>query len=330
MSASEPTLQTPVRIVPPYDVTRTHRVRLAGEGVRVLDYCAERFPWRDREAWRRRIAAGKIRLRDAPVEPGHPLRAGQELQIDAENVVEPAVPDQIEILHADPDWLLVRKPAPMPVHSGGRYLRNTLLSILQERISGPLLPVHRLDAVTTGLLCLARSSEAAMAFAGELAAGGVRKGYVAHVQGLPDQDAVVDSPIRRKEGFVFECASGRPSAAGFKPACTRFKVLARDPARNRSLVGCVPVTGRTHQIRLHLREWGHPVFDDPIYGPDGDDSGRTLQNRPIRLQNARLELPALGIRHILGVPPEWGFPPLPADGSLFPADPGEDRFQEDR
>lgn len=320
MSGSDPLLQTPVRIVPPYDVTRTHRVRLAGEGVCVLDYCAERFPWREREAWRRRIEAGRIRLLNAPVEPGRRLRAGQELQIDAENVVEPAVPDQIEILHADPQWLLVRKPAPMPVHSGGRYLRNTLLYILHERISGPLLPVHRLDAVTTGILCLARSAEAAMAFAGELAAGRVRKGYLALVRGLPDEDTVVDAPIRRKEGFVFECAPGRSSAAGAKPARTRFKVLARDPVQNRSLVGCVPVTGRTHQIRLHLREWGHPVHDDPIYGPDGDDSGRTLQNRSISLQNSRLDLPALGIRHILGVPLHWGFPPLPADDSLFPAD----------
>lgn len=307
-----PPPHTPVRIVAPYDVTRTHRIPGAASGETLLAYCARRFPWRPPEQWRERIQDGRVRVEGVRVDPSHRLLAGRTIQFDARQVVEPAVPDQVEVLHQDDRWIVVDKPAPLPVHSGGRYLHNTLLSILQERLDGPILPVHRLDSVTTGLLCLARSAEAAEAFARQTSAGRIRKGYLASVHGLPEHDtAEIHVPIRRKEGFVFECvpSDGSPPTNGAKPALTRLRVLARDPAAGRSLVSCVPVTGRTHQLRLHLRAWGHPVHDDPIYGPEGDDSGRTLQNRPISLRSSLLEAPSLGLSWHLPVPADWGFDP---------------------
>lgn len=76
---------------------------------------------------------------------------------------------------------------------------------------------------------------------------------------------------------------------------TQFEVISSSPETNTSLIRCNPVTGRTHQIRLHLAEWGFPIIDDPIYGPNGDRSSRKTQNVGISLTSTKLKIEALDI-----------------------------------
>jgi 23S rRNA-/tRNA-specific pseudouridylate synthase len=122
------------------------------------------------------------------------------------------------------------------------------------------------------------------------------------VKGSAEPSIRVDTPIRRKKGFVFECGY---QLAGAKPAVTIIEKLWSN--NGISLVKCTPLTGRTHQIRLHLREAGLPVIDDPIYGPNGDSSGKLLQNRSICLQSSGLIIGEMDISGEIGVPEEWGF-----------------------
>lgn len=216
-------------------------------------------------------------------------------------VSEPSVPDSVEIIEETDDWLIVNKPAPMPMHQGGRYYKNTLLHVLNEIGYTNLKTVHRLDAVTSGMVLFAKNKQTALLFQSQFSQNKVEKWYYALVKGeMADKQLTVKAPIRRKKGFVFECGNGLKDA---KEAVT--KIYRVKEGEGVTLVKCVPVTGRTHQIRLHLNYAGLPIVDDPIYGPGGDMSGNRLQHTAIKLQSSGLCIPELGFRKELPVPREW-------------------------
>jgi RluA family pseudouridine synthase len=292
-----------VRIVDPYPYTHRFRVKADEAGKALVPFLLHRFPFRTREEWDERVGRGHILLNGAKPSYGHILQAGDEITHYNPLVTEPAVPDDVRILHEGDETLVVFKPAPMPVHPGGRYNRNALTSILHERGYRDLRLVHRLDAVTSGIILFARDRGSASAISRAFTDGLVDKWYYALVWGRPADDRItINRPVVRKKGYVFTCGD----APGAREAMTRFEVVSRGPSA--SVVRCHPVTGRTHQIRLHLREWGHPVADDPVYGPGGCDSGITLQQRGISLQSSGLSIPHLGIHHTLPVPESWSEP----------------------
>jgi RluA family pseudouridine synthase len=275
-----------VRIVEPYPYTYRLRVKPTEHGERLVDLLRNRFPYQTDAVWHSRIADGLVRLDERHTSADVRVGLNQTVSITNERVVEPAVPDEVRIHSVTPDYLAVEKPAPMPVHSGGRYHRNTLLHILGEMGYPDLKTIHRLDAVTSGLIVLARTSTFARA-ATEAFAQGATKVYYALVEGSPEQDAfTVDRPICRKQGFVFDSGDG----PGAREAVTRFRVEER--YNGVSLVRCEPVTGRTHQIRIHLRDAGCPIVDDLVYS--GGTEGQ-LQNRAIQLRSVALKLDAVNL-----------------------------------
>jgi len=277
-----------VRIVEPYSHTYCFRVKETERGDSLVELLVQRFPYRTANIWIDRIAGGLVQLDEQPTSGSTRVGYNQIVSITNEHVVEPAVPDTVRIHSITPDYLAVEKPAPMPVHSGGRYHRNTLLYILEEMGYPDLKIIHRLDAVTCGLIVLARTSDFARA-ATEAFAKGASKVYYALVEGSPDEDEfTVDRPIFRKKGFVFDSGDG----AGAREAITRFKVVERYGGT--SLVRCEPVTGRTHQIRIHLRDVGCPIVDDLVYS-GGANGQLQLQNRAIQLRSVALRLPTIGL-----------------------------------
>ncbi|MDZ7755710.1 pseudouridine synthase [Rhodohalobacter sp.] len=280
----------PVRVVAPYELTRKIKIKPADAGKTVLDFFDERFPYLGRDCWLDRIDRGWILENGIPVSYADILKENRELHHYSPKVKEPAVASDIRVLDETDNWLAVYKPAPLPMHPGGRYNKNTLLYMLSEMGYEHLKMVHRLDSVTSGVVLLAKHKESAKELRAAFEAGEVRKVYHAVVAGEMREPIVVTAPIRRKRGFVFECGEDLPGA---KPATTKF--FPEEVVDGKTIVRCEPVTGRTHQIRLHLKHSGFPIFDDPIYGPNGDDSGLKLQNSAISLRSSGLEIRGLGV-----------------------------------
>lgn len=280
-----------VSIVTPYPITHRFKVKQEFVGKSLLEMMSTKFPFKPVEEWERRVQDGRVYVNDELVDPEFTLSEKDEIFHHNPRVVEPSVPDEVEVLDEHEDYLFVFKPAPMPMHPGGRYNRNTLTELLKERGYRDVRIVHRLDAVTSGLVLIARNKEFAKQAMQQFTDGKVKKTYYAHVAGNPSVDSVtIDSPIRRKHGFVFESEHG---LAGAREAVTHFEVA--EQRKGNAIIKCMPETGRTHQIRLHLSKWGYPIIDDPIYGPGGDRSSRTTQKRAISLLNTGLEIEELGI-----------------------------------
>jgi len=211
---------------------------------------------------------------------------------------EPPVTAQpIGIVHEDDDIIAINKPAGMPVHPAGRYNYNSIVEVLRaERGSGfAPLPCNRLDRLTSGVMFIAKHRRAADAMMLQISARTVKKEYVARVKGeFPDGDIVCEQPILQ---ISPKLGLNRVRANG-KDARTVFKRLAYYPAKDTteplqedektegmewkkkegySIVRCRPLTGRTHQLRVHLQFLGYPIANDPIYANQrvwGKDLGK--------------------------------------------------------
>ena len=155
------------------------------------------------------------------------------------------------------------------MHPCGQYRKNTVVGILQaEHGLAPLFPIHRLDRLVSGLLILARSASKADSFRQQIEAGMVQKQYIAKVTGVfPDDEQVVNVNVNynAREGRstveVGNCCGNTPLKG--KSACTKFTRISTNGTH--SIVLCEPITGRTHQIRVHLQYTGHPIANDMLY-----------------------------------------------------------------
>jgi 23S rRNA pseudouridine1911/1915/1917 synthase len=213
------------------------------------------------------------------------------------------------VVHEDADVIVVDKPAGIIVHPGAGHPDGTLVNGLLARypeiadVGDPARPgiVHRLDANTSGLLAVARTSTAYDALVAALAARSVDRGYLALVWGTPDAaSGVVDAPIGRSVRRPTRMAIRE----GGRQARTRYTVERTFAESGASLLRCTLETGRTHQIRVHLAAIHHPVVGDPAYG--GIRSGIEI-GRPF-LHAATLEFvhPVSGapLRFASELPPE--------------------------
>lgn len=174
---------------------------------------------------------------------------------------------RIAPVYADAALVVYDKPCGL-LSVPGRGIDKADCLVTRARAEFPdALTVHRLDMDTSGLIVLARGAEnqrrLSMAFAGRQ----VDKRYVAVVagtglaprQGRIDLPLVCDWPRRPRQKI--DCIEGKPSR-------TRFCVLDTDAARGVSRLELIPVTGRSHQLRVHLAAWGHPILGDPLYAPE--------------------------------------------------------------
>ena len=205
---------------------------------------------------------------------------------------EPPVTGQpIGILHEDEDIIVINKPSGVPVHPAGRYNYNSVIEIMRAERGHTWnpLPVNRLDRLTSGVMFIGKHAKAADELGLQISGRTVRKEYLARVIGqFPDGEVVCDMPILQ---ISPKLGLNRVRANG-KAARTVFKRLAYYPPKDSngeaektltseeeklkmsrpwvgmqgySIVRCLPVTGRTHQIRVHLQFIGHPIANDPIY-----------------------------------------------------------------
>jgi 23S rRNA pseudouridine1911/1915/1917 synthase len=211
------------------------------------------------------------------MKPHSPVRAGDVLIVRREARSEPPFPRHFDVLVDEPTFLVVDKPANLPVHASARYYYGTLTRLLDDRFPGQELQIaHRIDRETSGCLVVARGRVAAATLKGAFEKRRVSKVYQALVHGTPEwpEGHVIDLPLalapkeRSALGIRMEPAADRPDGL---PAQTRVKVVERFAGGAR--VECRPITGRQHQIRAHLAAVGHPIIGDKLYA-HGDEAFR--------------------------------------------------------
>jgi 23S rRNA pseudouridine1911/1915/1917 synthase len=204
------------------------------------------------------------------------VAAGEHYIIRREAKPEPPCPRTFGIVHEDARMLIVDKPAGLPVHASAKFYFNTLARVLSERYPGePELQLcHRLDRETSGCVVIARDREAA-AFLKHAISEKHRtvKQYLAIVDGQPpwDTEALLDAPLRiSTEADATRLATVKVLVdPNGMPAATRVQVERRTDRY--ALVRCTLVTGRQHQIRVHLANAGFPIVGDKLYA-HGDDA----------------------------------------------------------
>lgn len=176
----------------------------------------------------------------------------------------------LNIVYEDEDILIIDKPQGMVVHPSNGHHEHTLVNAILNHckdlsgINGVIRPgiVHRIDKDTSGLICVAKNDTAHNFLAEQLKDHTMSRTYIALVRGvIKENHGTINMPIGRDNRNRQKMAVTRENS---KPATTNFDVIKRYP--NNTLVECHLVTGRTHQIRVHLSYIGYPVEGDPLYG----------------------------------------------------------------
>ena len=234
----------------------------AGVWETVLDFLAERHASVGADAWAARMRKGEVvDETGARLTPSSPYRAGACVFYYREPEEEPRVPFEERVLHQDAHLLVADKPHFLSVVPAGRYLRETLLVRL-KRLTGErhLVPVHRIDRETAGLVVFSVEPSTRGAYASLFQRREVTKVYHALA---PAHDSL-DFPVTRRSRIV----AGEPffrmkEVEGEPNSETRVALIERAGAE--SLYEARPLTGRKHQVRLHLAALGIPVKGDRLY-----------------------------------------------------------------
>jgi RluA family pseudouridine synthase len=256
----------------PYENPRTMRVRAIWNGLNLIDFLCQYHPPTRRQSWVDWVASGDITLDGRIVTIDQVVSAGEKYVHVMHQVVEPDVRANLRILHRDDDMIVVDKPAPLPVHPSGRFNRNTLTSLLRSVYPQDDLRIaHRLDANTTGVVIVCRNSSAATSIQTQFANRQVAKTYFARVHGhIPWEQHTCRLPIGNPadgtpERNTMGCRVTDPDGLASETEFTVFRRLTN----GQTILRCVPITGRTNQIRVHLWALDFAIVGDPLYLPSG-------------------------------------------------------------
>ena len=313
---------------PENEVTLTSVVGREFQEASLLDYLCVRFRYRKRDDWEKELSARRLMVNGRPADARTRVKPKDSVSYTAPRN-EPAVATDISVLWEDEHLLVVNKPAPLPVHSDGVFITNTLINIMRQRTHNPALNLgHRLDRETSGVLALAKTKTVTAKLMAAFDDSSLEKWYLAVVRG--------------KAGFTEQLVRGGmghdpaskldlrqklypQGTADTKESATRFVV--KEVLKDFTLLACQPLSGRTNQIRVHLESLGLPLAGDKLYGRTDDfyldfvkhvkaGGGQDFEGK---VEHPRHLLHAwkLGLRHpMTGERMLWEAP-MPSDMEIF-------------
>ena len=229
-----------------------------------------------RSFFQKLIRDGHVKVNDSIAKANYRLRMDDLVCVEIPDAVEtPILPEDIplDILYEDDDLLVVNKPKGMVVHPSAGHYSGTLVNAIMfhckdslSGINGEIRPgiVHRIDMDTTGSLIVCKNDESHIKIAEQIKEHSVNRRYRGIVYGVvKDDEGTINAPIGRHPTNRKKMAINEKNG---KPAITHYKVLER--FSNYTYMEFKLETGRTHQIRVHMKSIGHPLIGDFLYNPD--------------------------------------------------------------
>ena len=290
-----------LRKVRPYYNKRSSFVKGRWLGKSLIDVLASEFKLHSRAYYLDQIKKGTYRLiRDGvPLVSSHlmttpiknhdilettthkhepPVKQWCSQEIEADDLSKRIA--GFDIIFEDENTLVIDKPSGIPVHPTGQFYQNTITEILKlHGIDG--LPCYRLDKITSGLLILAKNSQSAGEIQKSIRSRDMKKVYLARVKGrFPHSELIHNNEDALEKTFedtpkitvetspIYSIDPKRQFPVGLSPsrdATTKFYPIGYFPHVDETIVACKPITGRTHQIRIHLARLGHPIVNDSVY-----------------------------------------------------------------
>jgi 23S rRNA pseudouridine1911/1915/1917 synthase len=309
---------------------RRFRVGHPSAGTRLDVFLASTCSDLSRSRIQKLIEEGAVRVGGAAVKRSHVVRAGEDVTVEVPEPREIEIAAEeilLAVLYEDDQVLAIDKPAGLVVHPSPGHGSGTLVNALLHHIrdlrgvGGDLRPgiVHRLDRDTSGVLLVAKTDLAHASLSRQMKKRSMRKEYLALVAGMPRvRKGEVALPIGRDPRDRRKMRAFRGAAEvplGAREARTLFEIEREWPALGLALLRCRLVTGRTHQIRVHLAAAALPVVGDPVYGRPRYDKVRDAGLRRALAEFPRQALHAerIRFRHPATNEPVEIVAPMPSD-----------------
>ena len=293
-------------------IVRKFIVKEGEQNKRIDAYLSGKNEDISRVAIQRLIEHQKILVNGKKIKPSYKVQENDKITLEEEKPKEISLKAQnipLDIIYEDNDIIAVNKPKGMVVHPANGNpdgtLVNAIMAICKDSLSGiggEIRPgiVHRLDKDTSGIIVIAKNDKAHINLSEQIKNHEVKKTYVALVRGIVKaNEATINMPIGRSEKDRKKMAVTKKG----KEAITHFKVLKRYPEENCTLLEVNIETGRTHQIRVHLAQIGHPCIGDEVYSSGKNKWGikgqalhaKSLEfKHPITGKKMKLEAPIIG------------------------------------